>query len=199
MNKLPETILVALDGARTQTTAPTSATIGRSVQLPAPLSSQLLGTNISKMNRIQGKTQLEQGQLINIVLDYAQRFSYSVSMYCAYPVLSELQFNSYILNLRHAGRVDHEHPITGMLRYFALIQRARRKPNQPSALPYTEFRHMEAILQKVAADKGIELPNNDALELALYVRPVWSSKGREQIAVTVRIRRRSIRIRSQQR
>ena len=27
---------------------------------------------------------------------------------------------------------------------------------------------MEAILQKVAADKGIELPNNDELQLALY-------------------------------
>ena len=27
---------------------------------------------------------------------------------------------------------------------------------------------MEAILQKVAADKGIDLPNNDELELVLY-------------------------------
>ena len=89
-------------------------------------------------------------------------------MYCAYLVLSELQLNSNILNLRHAGKVDHEHPITGMLRYSALIKRARRKPNQSSELPYTEFRHMEAILQKVAADKGIELPNSDELELALY-------------------------------
>ena len=120
------------------------------------------------MNGSTRKTQVEQGQLINIVLGYALNSSYSVSMYCTYLVLSELQFNSSILNPRRAGKVDHEHPITGMLRYLALIKRARRKPNQPSGLPYTEFRHMEAILQKVAADKVIELPNNDELELALY-------------------------------
>ena len=89
-------------------------------------------------------------------------------MYCAYLVLSELQFNSNILNPRHAGKIDHEHPTTGMLRYFALIKRARHKPNQPSELPYTEFRHMEAILQKVAADRGIDLPSSDEIELALY-------------------------------
>ena len=91
-------------------------------------------------------------------------------MNCAYRVLSELQFNTNILNLRHAGKVDHEHPITGMLRYFALIKRARHKPNQSSELlyPMPNSETWGAILQKVAADKGIELPNNDELELALY-------------------------------
>ena len=74
------------------------------------------------MNGSQRKTQLEQGQVINIVLDYALNSNYSVSMYCAYLVLSELQLNSNILNPSHAGKVDHEHPITGMLRYFALVK-----------------------------------------------------------------------------
>ena len=120
------------------------------------------------MKGSQRKTQIEQGQLINIIPDYALNSNYSVFMYCAYLVLSELQFSSNILNLRHAAKVDHEHPTTGMLRYLALIKRARHKTNQPSELPYTEFRHMEAILQKVAADRGIDLPNNDELELALY-------------------------------
>ena len=121
------------------------------------------------MNGSTRKAQLEQGQLINIVLDYAlnSNLSYPFTVR-TYLVLSELQFNTNILNLRHAGKVDHEHPITGMLRYFALIRRARNKPNQSSELPCTEFRYMEAILQKVAADNGIELPSNDQLELALY-------------------------------
>ena len=93
------------------------------------------------MNGSTMEAQLAQGQLINIVLDYALNSNYvcSVSMYCAYLVLSEFPFNSNILNFRHAGKVDHEHPITGMLRYFALIKRARRKPNQSSELPYTEL------------------------------------------------------------
>ena len=77
----------------------------------------------------QRKDQLEQGQLINIVLDYALNSDYGVSMYCAYLVLCELQLNSNIANLRHAGKVDGEHPITEMLRYFALIKRARHKTN----------------------------------------------------------------------
>ena len=84
--------------------------------LPPSTSSHLLGTNLSKMTRRHRKEELEQGQLINIVPDYARNSNYSVSMYCAYLILSELQFNSNIFNLRHAGKVDHDHPITGMLR-----------------------------------------------------------------------------------
>ena len=65
------------------------------------------------MNGSQRKTQFEQGQVINIILDYALNSNYSgsVSMYCAYLVLSELQLNSNIVNPRHAGKVDDEHPI----------------------------------------------------------------------------------------
>ena len=92
---------------------------------PLALSSQLLGTSLSKLTRKQRKDQFEQGHLINVVLDYALNSNYSVSMYCAYLVLSEMNFNSNVLNLRHAGKIDGEHPITGMLRYFALIKRAR--------------------------------------------------------------------------
>ena len=89
-------------------------------------------------------------------------------MYCAYLVLSELQFNSNVVNLRHAGKVDHEHPITGMLRYFALIRRERRKTSDSSELPYTECRYMEAILKKEAADRSVDLPSDNELELALH-------------------------------
>ena len=136
---------------------------------PLSTSSQLLGTNPSKMTRRLRKEQLEQGQLTNIVLDYALNSNYSVSMYCAYLALGELQFNSNIINHRHAGKVDHEHPITGMLRYFALIKRARPpKSDGSSEPPYHEFRYMEAILTKVAVDQRIELTNNDELELALH-------------------------------
>ena len=118
-------------------------------------------------------------------------------MYCAYLVLGELQLNSNMLNFRHAGKVDHERPIlrTGMLRYFALTKRARRKPNQPSELPYTEFRHMEAILQKGAADKGIDLRSDDELELALYDH-FGPPKEKNRLPSPSG---RSIRIRSQQR
>ena len=104
---------------------------------PLPASSQLLETNLSKMTRRFRKEQLEQGQLTNIVLDYALNSNYSVSMYCAYLILGELQYNSNITNRRHAGKVDHEHPITGMLRYFALIKRARPpRSDGSSELPY---------------------------------------------------------------
>ena len=82
------------------------------------------------MNGSQRKTQLKQGQVINIILKYALNSNYSVSMYCAYLVLCELQLNSNIVNLRHAGKVDGEHPITGMLRYFALIKKSKTQ-NKP--------------------------------------------------------------------
>ena len=133
---------------------------------PLATGSQLLGTSLPKMTRRQRKDQLEQGHLINIVLDYALNSNYSVSLYCAYLVLSELQYNSNILNLRHAGKIDGEHPITGMLRYFALVKRARPQRNDGTIeLPYHEFRYMEAILTKAAIDQRIEFPHYDQLEL----------------------------------
>ena len=90
-------------------------------------------------------------------------------MYCAYLVLSELQHNSNILNFRHDGKTDGEHPITGMLRYFALIKRAGpQRSDGTFELPYREFRYMEAILTKVATDQRIEFPNCDPQELALH-------------------------------
>ena len=84
-------------------------------------------------------------------------------MYCAYLVLSDLQLNSNIVNLRHAGKVDHEHPITGMLGYFALVKRERRETSDSSGLPFTEFRYIGAILKKVAADRNIELASDNEL------------------------------------
>ena len=136
---------------------------------PLALSSQLLGTSLSKLTRKQRKDQFEQGHLINVVLDYALNSNYSVSMYCAYLVLSEMNFNSNVLNLRHAGKIDGEHPITGMLRYFALIKRARpRRSDGTFELPYHEFRYMGAILTKVATDQLVEFPNCDPQELAQH-------------------------------
>ena len=109
---------------------------------PLATSSQLLGPSLSKLTRRQRKDQLEQGHLINIILDYALNSNYSVPMYCAYLVLGELQYNSNILNLRHAGKIDGEHPITGMLRNFALIKRARpQRSDGTFELPYHEFRY----------------------------------------------------------
>ena len=60
------------------------------------LGSQLLGTNLSEMNGSTRRAQLEQGQLINIVLDYTLNSSYIVSMYTVrtYLVLGELPCNS---------------------------------------------------------------------------------------------------------
>ena len=136
---------------------------------PLATSSQLLGQSLSKLKRKQRKDQLEHGHLINIVLDYALNSNYRVSMYCAYLVLSELQHNSNILNFRHAGKIDGEHPITGMLRYFALIKRARpERSDGISELPFHEFRYIEAILTNVATDQRIESPNCDPQELALH-------------------------------
>ena len=109
---------------------------------PLATSSQLLGTTLSNMTRRQRKEQLEQGHLINIVLDYALNSNYSVSMYCTYLMLSELQYNSKAFNLRHAGKVDGEHPITGVRKYFALIKRARPQHTDGKfELPYHEFRY----------------------------------------------------------
>ena len=136
---------------------------------PLALTSQLLGTSLSNLTRKQRKEQLDQGHLINVVLGYALNSNYSVSMYCAYLVLSEMNFNSKVLNLRHAGKTDGEHPITGMLRYFALIKRARpQKSDGTLELPYHEFRYMEAILTKVATDQQIYFPNCDPQDLALH-------------------------------
>ena len=132
-------------------------------------SSLLLGTSLSKMTRRRRKDQLEQGHLINIVPDYALNSNYSISKYCAYLVLGELQYNSDILKLRHAGKIDGEHPVTGMLRYFALIQRARPERSDGTLeLPYHEFQYMEAFLTKVATDRRIEFPNCDPQEMALH-------------------------------
>ena len=62
---------------------------------------------------------------IYIYIIYTILLHISVSMYCAYLILVELQFCSNIVNINHVGKVEDEHPITSMLRYFALMKLAR--------------------------------------------------------------------------
>ena len=118
-------------------------------------------------------------------------------MYCAYLVLSELQVNSNILNPRRrkgwSRTSDHRNAQVLCSDQKSKTQTKptfgatlNRIPTHGGNSPEVGSRQRHRFAQQRRAWVGA-------------VRPIWSSKGREQIAVTVRNCWRSIRIRSQQR